>query len=335
MIYMLKEYTDAFGVSGCEGEIRDIIRKKVDGLGDIAIDTMGNLIVHKKAGSKKVMLAAHMDEVGFIVTKILDDGRIKFSVVGGIDKRILISKRVIFEESRMIGVIGSKPIHLQSSSERTTPVDVNNLFIDIGATTKSEAEQYVSQGEYAVFESDYVDMGNYIKAKALDDRVGCAVVTECLKDVEGLDLYGAFTVQEEIGLRGAGCAAYRIEPEVAIVIEGTTCADIAEDEKDFVTTPGMGPAVSLMDRSSFANRKLLKLIAEEAKKAGISYQYRRADVGGNDAGRIHRAKEGCLTVTISVPTRYIHSPISMINKKDYKDTVELVKRVLIRLKEEF
>jgi putative aminopeptidase FrvX len=325
---MLKEYTSAFGVSGCEKEVREVIQKSVEGIGENRVDRLGSLIVHKKGEGKRVMLAAHMDEVGFILRKICEDGRIKFSTVGGIDPRILISKRVIFGRTKTLGVIGSKPIHLQSSDERTRPVAKDDLFIDIGATSKAEVIKILKLGDYATFESEYVDMGKFIKAKALDDRVGCSVITEVLKEEYNLDLYGAYTVMEEVGLRGAGPVAFAIEPEIAIILEGTTCADIAKDEKDYVTTPGGGPAVSLMDRTSSASRKLLKRIAEIAEQNNIPYQYRRGTVGGNDAGKISKTKEGALAVTISVPTRYIHSPISMIHKEDYANTVKLVKLLL-------
>lgn len=329
---ILKEYTDAFGVSGCEKEIRELISTKLENIEDKKVDRLGSLIVHKNGKGKKVLLAAHMDEVGFIVTNIKDDGRIKFAPMG-IDPRILVSKRVIFGRTKTLGVIGAKPIHIQSADERSTPISVKDMFIDIGATSKEEAKKHVKVGDYATFESEYVDMGRYIKAKALDDRVGCAVITEVLKEEFNLDLYGAFTVQEEVGLRGAGAVAFAVEPEIAIIIEGTTCADISKDEKDYVTTPGMGPAISLMDRTSSSNGRFLRRIVEVAEKNNIPYQYRRGTFGGNDAGRIHRAKEGCITATISVPTRYIHSPISMINKEDYDNVVKLVKLVLKSLEE--
>lgn len=329
---ILKEYTDAFGVSGCEKEIRELISTKLENIEDKKVDRLGSLIVHKNGKGKKVLLAAHMDEVGFIVTNIKDDGRIKFAPMG-IDPRILVSKRVIFGRTKTLGVIGAKPIHIQSADERSTPISVKDMFIDIGATSKEEAKKHVKVGDYATFESEYVDMGRYIKAKALDDRVGCAVITEVLKEEFNLDLYGAFTVQEEVGLRGAGAVAFAVEPEIAIIIEGTTCADISKDEKDYVTTPGMGPAISLMDRTSSSNGIFLRRIVEVAEKNNIPYQYRRGTFGGNDAGRIHRAKEGCITATISVPTRYIHSPISMINKEDYDNVVKLVKLVLKSLEE--
>ncbi len=331
---MLKEYTQAFGVSGWEKEIRECIKNRVSSLGEVRTDSMGNLIVHKKGSAKRVMVAAHMDEVGFLATKLYDDGRIRFSPVGGIDPRILISKRIVFGRTGVRGVIGAKPIHLQSPSERNAPVNVNELFIDIGVSSKEESEKLVKLGDYAVFESNYVDMGKFIKSKALDDRVGCAILTELLEHEYDLDLYGVFTVQEEVGTRGAAIAAYAIEPEIGIVLEGTTCADIAEKETDFVTASGEGPAISVLDRTSSANGRLLKRIVEIAEKNNIPYQYRRGDVGGNDAGKIHRAKEGCITATISVPTRYIHSPISMINKDDYANTLKLVREVLKSLEGE-
>lgn len=329
---LIKEYTSAFGVSGCEKEIRGIIKSDVEKLGETRIDKLGNLILHKKGEGKRIMLAAHMDEVGFLVNGIKDDGRIKFIPIG-IDPRILISKRVVFGRTKTLGVIGAKPIHLQSPEERTRPIPVKELFIDIGASSKEETEKYVKLGDYATFESEYVDMGRYIKAKALDDRVGCAVITEVVQDNYKLDLFAAYTVQEEVGLRGAGAAAFGIEPEIAIILEGTTCADIAKDERDWVTTPGSGPAISLMDRTSSANGRFLRKIVEVAEANNIPYQYRRGTVGGNDAGRIHRTKEGCITATISVPTRYIHSPISMINKSDYENVVKLVKALLKSLEE--
>lgn len=333
MIYMLKEYTLAFGVSGCEGEIRNIIKRNVESFGVVSIDKLGNLIVHKKGAGKKVMVAAHMDEVGFIATSIREDGGVKFAPVGGIDVRILLSKRVYFGRTGIKGVIGYKPIHIQSSEERNKPVDLKELFIDIGASSREEAEKYIKIGDYATFESEYIDLGEYIKAKALDDRAGCAVVTEVLKEDYIHDFYGVFTVQEEVGRRGAAVAAFSIQPDIAIVIEGTTCADIAKDEKDYVTSPGFGPAISIIDRTSAADGRLIRRIVEVADKNSIPYQYRRGKVGGNDAGSIHRAGEGCITATVSVPTRYIHSPISMINKRDYEDAIKLVKLVLKSIEE--
>jgi endoglucanase len=330
---MIKEYTDAFGVSGCEGEIRKIIKNRVYDKGETSIDNMGNLLVHKEGKGPKVMVSAHMDEVGFIVNGIKDDGRITFSPVGGIDTRILISKRVIFKNKNIVGVIGSKPIHLQTQKEAESPLPLKDLFIDIGAESKKQAEKYVSIGDYAVFESEYVDMGRCIKAKALDDRVGCAILTKVLEEDFGIDLYGAFTVQEETGLRGAGVAAYKIRPKVALVLEGTTCADTTEDEKDYVSSLGLGPVLSPMDGASMANEKLLKHIIGVAEKNNIPYQFKKGRSGGNDAGIIHKTGEGVMTASISVPVRYIHSPISIMAKEDYENTLKLVELVLKSLEE--
>jgi endoglucanase len=330
---ILKEYAEAFGPSGCEGDIRNVIKRRVEGLGDAQVDRLGNLIVHKAGKGTRVMLAAHMDEVGFIVTAIEDDGRIMFKPVGGIDSRILLSKRVVFGRSRLSGVIGAKPIHLLSDDERGKTVDPGKLFIDIGAESAEEAKRYIRLGDYAAFDSSYVDMGRFVKCKALDDRVGCYVVTSLLEDEYNLDVFGAFTVQEETGLRGAGTAAFRIEPQAALVFEGTTCADIASDSKDYVTTPGLGPAISIMDRTSSANGRLLELVTDTARRNGIPFQYRRGKFGGNDAGKIHRTKEGCATITISVPTRYIHSPVSMICREDLDGVIRLSRLVLKNLEE--
>lgn len=331
---MLRKLTDAFGVSGCEKEVRDIIKEEINGLGEVTIDKLGNLILHKKGNGRRVMLSAHMDEVGFIVTGIKDDGRIKFAPVGGIDARILISKRVIFERTKTRGIIGYKPIHLQNEGERNNPVNIKELFIDIGASSKDEALKFVKLGDYVTFESEYVEMGDYIKAKALDDRVGCAILMEVLKEDYNLDIYFVWTVQEEVGLRGATVAAYSIEPVIGIVIEGTTCADFVKDEKDFVTETGKGPAISVMDSSSIANEKLLNRVIKVAEENNIPIQFRRGNVGGNDAGVIHKTKSGAITASISVPTKYIHSPISMIHKDDYENTLKLVKALLRNLEEE-
>ncbi|KRQ87945.1 putative aminopeptidase YsdC [Caloramator mitchellensis] len=325
---MLKRLTDAFGVSGCEKEVREVIKEEIKDFGEVTIDKLGNLILHKKGKGKRVMLAAHMDEVGFIVTGIKEDGRIKFAPVGGIDARILVSKRVVFERTKTKGIIGYKPIHLQNDAERNNPVNVKELFVDIGATSKDEALKYVKLGDYATFESQYIEMGNYIKAKALDDRVGCAILMEVLKEDYDFDIYFVWTVQEEVGLRGATVAAYSIEPEIGLVIEGTTCADFVKDEKDFVTETGKGPAISVMDSSSIADEKLLNRIVDVAEENNIPIQFRRGNVGGNDAGIIHKTKKGAITASISVPTKYIHSPISMIHREDYKNTLKLVKALL-------
>lgn len=331
---MLKEYTEAFGVSGCEDEIRQMIKNNVEGMGNVSCDTIGNLIVHKAGKGKKVMLAAHMDEVGFIVTRIKEDGRVMIKPVGGINPGILASKRIILGKNRVPGVIGAKPAHLQDEEERRRPVDIKGLFADIGASNREEAEKYLCIGDYGVFDSSYVDMGRFVKSKALDDRAGCAVITKVLKENYNLDLYGVFTVQEEVGLRGAGPASFSIRPEYAIIIEGTICSDTTAPEKDYVTTCGAGPAVSVIDGTSSGDTGFINRIIDTARLSHIPFQYKRGSEGGNDAGKIQSIREGCITASISIPVRYIHSPVSMLFKEDYINTVKLVNLVLKSLEED-
>ncbi|MBZ4645768.1 MAG: family metallopeptidase [Clostridia bacterium] len=331
---LLKKLTEAIGVSGNEKAVRDIIIKEIgNDCENIAIDRMGNLIALKKGtegNGKKVMLAAHMDEVGLIVTGITDTGFIKFKPVGGIDARILVSKKVVIGDNRIPGVIGLKAIHLQEPGERKQAVKVKNLYIDIGAKNKEDAEKKVNLGDYIGFDSSCVEFGNnLVKAKALDDRVGCAILIEMLKERYTFDLYACFTVQEEVGLRGAGVAAYTVSPDLALVVEGTTCSDVpGAEEHEHATTLGHGPAVSIMDRASYSNKGLSQLLYNLGKDNNIKVQYKRTTFGGNDAGKIHLTREGIPTAAISVPCRYIHSPVSVMNLDDYEGCKKIVRLFL-------
>jgi endoglucanase len=331
---LLKKLTEAIGVSGNEKAVRDIIIKEIgNDCENIAIDRMGNLIALKKGtegNGKKVMLAAHMDEVGLIVTGITDTGFIKFKPVGGIDARILVSKKVVIGDNRIPGVIGLKAIHLQEPGERKQAVKVKNLYIDIGAKNKEDAEKKVNLGDYIGFDSSCVEFGNnLVKAKALDDRVGCAILIEMLKERYTFDLYACFTVQEEVGLRGAGVAAYTVSPDLALVVEGTTCSDVpGAEEHEHATTLGHGPAVSIMDRASYSDKGLSQLLYNLGKDNNIKVQYKRTTFGGNDAGKIHLTREGIPTAAISVPCRYIHSPVSVMNLDDYEGCKKIVRLFL-------
>lgn len=331
MVELLKKLTEANGVSGNEDEVRNIIREEIMPLVDkVYIDGIGNLIGYKKGKSedaKKVMLCAHMDEVGFIITSISDNGMLKFKPVGGIDPRILISKRVLIGKDRIPGVLGIKAIHLQEPSERANAVKVDQMYIDIGAKSKEEAEGLVKLGDYASFDSEMVQFGeNKIKAKALDDRVGCLALIEALKAEYDDDVYACFTVQEEVGLRGAGVAAYHVQPDIAMVVEGTTCSDVTGvDEHMYSTIMGAGPAITIMDGSSISDRDLIDKLRDIAEDRSIPYQLKKGTTGGNDAGKIHLSREGVATCVVSVPCRYIHSPSSVMDMDDLKNTVELVK----------
>lgn len=332
---LLKELTELNGVSGNEDEVREFIKKEAQmHATEIKVDSMGNLICYKKGKSSeyKIMLSAHMDEVGFIVTGN-KDGVIKFSSIGGIDERILPGTRVLVGDKKIPGVIGSKPIHLQDKEERGNNIKLKGMYIDIGTESKEELEKLAAPGEYIAFYSKYTEFGdNCIKAKALDDRVGCAILLEILKESHWLDLYACFTVQEEVGLRGAGVAAYTVNPDLAIVLEGTTCSDVPDvKEHEYSTVMGQGAVLTLMDRTSYPNKKLVEFIYNTARENNIPVQYKKTAAGGNDAGKIQLTREGVVVASISVPCRYIHSPVSVMNKKDFESCLMLVKKVLDKL----
>ncbi len=336
---LLKTLTEASGLSGNEKEVRDIIVSEIkDYCTSVKIDRLGNIIAYKegKPNSKKIMITAHMDEVGLMVTNIDSSGLIKFIPVGGIDKRILVSKPVLIGKDRISGVIGAKPIHLQKRNEWSNALNMSDLYIDIGAKSKEDAEKYVGIGDYVAFDSKYTEFGdNLVKAKALDNRVGCAILIDLIKSVKDIGFYGVFTVMEEVGLVGAGPAAYEVDPDISIILEGTLCYDIPKLESHMVPTYiGGGPAISLIDRTTVYNHKLRDRVVEVAKKNDIPYQFRKTSMGGNDSGKIHTTRDGSLTTTISVPCRNIHSPVSVMSLEDYNNTSKLVKALLYDFNEE-
>ncbi len=327
---LIKELTDLNGISGNENEVRDYIISKIENLCDsYKVDSIGNIIAFKRgSGSKqKIMLSAHMDEVGFIVSGHTEKGFIKFKAVGGIDDRILPGKKVVIGKKKLSGVIGIKPIHQQEREERDRISKIKQLYIDIGADSKEEAEKLAPLGEFIAFDSDFVNLGyDCIKAKALDDRVGCAVLIEALKHSYDFDLYACFTVQEEVGLRGAQVAAYGVMPDMALIIEGTTCADVPDVEKhEYSTILGNGAALTIMDRTCYCDRELVQYLYDVAVQNNIKVQYKQTTTGGNDAGQIQRTGTGVKTASISVPCRYIHSPVSVMSRSDY----EAVERLTI------
>lgn len=329
----LKKLTALDGVSGDEKPVRDYILSQVkDYVDDYWIDNLGNLITYKKGSGNgpRVMLDAHMDEVGMMVTQINSDGLLKFQIVGGIEDRVLVGKRVRIGENKIPGVIGLKPIHLQDSTERTGAVNKKKLTIDIGAKDKEQAEAKVEVGDTVAFAYDPVDFGdNKLMAKALDDRVGCAALIEILKDNYDCDIYGCFTVQEEIGLKGAKTASFQVNPDIAIVLEGTTCYDLpGAEEQSMSTRCGQGPALTIMDRSVIVDSELLKLIEDVAKIKAIPYQYKQTVSGGTNAGRIQVNGTGVKVAVIAVPCRYIHTPVSVMDKSDFENMLKLAKEVL-------
>lgn len=336
---MLETLCNLSGVSGNEHLVRDFIIEKISPYTDtVTVDTMGNVIATKKGTNptgKKVMVCAHMDEVGFIISEICDNGFLKFKTVGGIDDRILLSKKVLVGEDKVPGIIGIKAVHLQSKESRKTVIKEKDMYIDIGAKDKEDAMKKVSLGDYVSFDSKYRALGNRkIKAKALDDRIGCYALIEAIKDEYKEDIVFSFSVQEEVGLRGARVLSHRIKADLCIVLEGTNAADVPfSKEHTTVTNQGEGPSISIMDGASVSNRNLNGFIMNLAKENDIPYQIKRTHAGGNDAGAIAYGASGCETSVISLPLRYIHSPVSVGDKRDIESYVRLLNCVLKNISE--
>lgn len=327
----LEKLSNLPGISGNEKAVREAIIEELRGRPlKWQTDTMGNLLVRKHGGSSlshRIMLAAHMDEVGLMVTSIEKSGHLKFRPVGGIDLRVLVSKRVRLGDDAIPGVIGSKAIHLQKPGERGKPFELDELYIDMGAKDKAEAERYLQVGTYASFDTECVSFGDgCLRGKAFDDRAGCAVLLELLQEEGGPAFDAAFTVQEEVGLRGARVAAYTLQPQLALAVEATAAADTpdTEDERS-ATVPGSGPAISFMDRSLIVNREVFESLIRAGEAAGIPFQLRRFTGGGTDAGAVALSREGVKAGVVAVPCRYIHAPCSVLKKSDLLHTAALVR----------
>ena len=341
---LLKELSEAFGVSGHEDAVRQLILDAIENLVDEHhVDALGNLIALKKGNSKrrhnisKVMLAAHMDEVGLMIMHIEKEGSLRFRPVGGIDPRVLLAKKVLIGDNKVPGVIGVKPVHLLEPEARQQVVQVKDMSIDIGASSKEEAERLVKIGDYAAFDTSFSELGGKlrtVKGKAFDDRAGCAVLIELLRQSYPFDLYAAFTVQEEVGLRGAQTAAYSVAPDIAFALEGTICDDLPK-KRDIspTTTIGSGPAITIMDRSVISDRRLVNLLVDTAEKNNIPYQFKQPVKGATDAGVIHISREGVPSAVVAVPSRYIHSPVCLLSMDDFDNTVHLMHETLARVHE--
>lgn len=328
-IELLKRLCKCDGISGDEGKVRELIINEIKPYADsITADNLGNLLVHKKGKNRaksKLMLSAHMDEVGLMVTDITSDGYIKFDEVGGIDRRVLLGKSVTLGKNKINGVIGVKPIHLCKGEENSRIPELSEMYIDIGADSKEDALKYIKYGDSINFVSDFNVTSDSITSKALDDRFGCLVLIELIKSEPEYDMDFAFVVQEEVGLRGAKVAAFTVDPEFALVIETTTAADIPEvDENKQVCNLSDGAVISVMDRRTIYDKEMIALAFECAEKLNIKAQYKRAVAGGNDAGVIHSSKSGVRTLAVSLPCRYLHSPNCVVNKQDCENMMMLV-----------
>lgn len=329
----LEELTNLIGIAGYEHKIRKHIKGIVEKYVDkVETDALGNLICIKKGTKKgkKILLAAHMDEVGFIITKITKDGFLKFTNSGGIDPRVLPAKKVLIGDKEIPGVICWAPPHLKKKS--STIPSVSSLVIDIGESSDKDID--IKVGDYASFNTKFSFLNkNIIKGKAFDDRIGCALIMDILKNNKqyNYDLVAVFTVQEEIGLRGASVIAERVNPSYALILEGTGAADLPlEEDNDLSSIPklGNGPVLTITDGRTIVDKKLLNFIVDVAKKNKIKFQFKQPNIGGTDAGKIHISKTGIPSAVISIASRYIHSPVSLAHIKDYKDTLKLVTKTL-------
>lgn len=336
MIKTLRELCLLNGISGDESCVREYIIEKIRDKCDYSVDNLGNITAFrkgKKTPEKKLMIAAHMDEVGLIVTSVRSDGTLTFETVGGIDSAVIIGKRVKIGKNGLSGVVGSKAIHKLSAEEREKAPKISDLYIDFGAADKAEAEKYVSAGECVYFDSEFMEFGNNrIKSKAIDDRAGCALMLRLIEEEPEYDTFFVFNVQEEIGLRGSTVSAFSLQPDIAIVLEATTAADIdGADGAAKVCTINDGPVVSFMDRSTMYDKELYKTAFETAKENGIKCQTKSMIAGGNDSGAIHISGKGVRTIAVSLPCRYLHSPSCVISKQDFDDAYRLVKLMMKRV----
>ena len=340
---LIRALSLCFGPSGCEDAVRSLIEEQIKGECDnYTTDKAGNLIAvirgrgldYDKKNPRRLMLSAHMDEVGFMVTAITEEGYLKFSTVGGIDPRVLCGRHVLVgDDKRQIhGVIASKAIHLQTPEERAKTTPVKNMYIDVGAKDAEEAKKYASVGDYAVFDSEFVTFGKdstRMKGKALDDRAGCAVLIEVMRELHRspcdmpFDVYFAFTTCEEVGISGANVAAFGIAPDTAIILEATAVNDLPGAGRSFVSKQGEGGTLSLCDRGTVYDMGFIDYARRTAEENGLKCQLKQAFTGGTDAAHIQRSLTGVRVLGLSLPTRYIHSASNVALYEDYEQTRKL------------
>ncbi len=333
---LLRELTALPGVSGREEQVREFIIRQIEGHCAWQVDPLGNLLVEKKGSrpaAHRVQFSAHMDEVGFLITYLEEDGTLRFDAVGGVDARIAAGKPVLVGQALLPGVIGVKPIHLLSKEERAKAPQLEDLAIDIGCTSRAEAEALVQPGEPVVFLSDFTPYGEgFLKAKALDDRAGCALLIRMIQSELPYDCLFSFTVQEETGCTGGRTAAYTLRPEIAVAVETTTAGDLAGAEgRDRVCRLGAGPVVSFMDRGTVYDAGLYRRIFRLAAERQIPCQAKEKIAGGNESRSLQTAAAGARVAAVSLPCRYLHSPGDVIQEADLESTY----RLLMAMAEDF
>ena len=323
---LLKLLSETGGVSGDESAVAEIIAQVAKiYCSEVFLDNMGNLYCFKKGtgkNKKTIMLCAHTDEVGIIVSSVTEDGFLKFRTVGGIDESVLLAKRVLIGKNKVLGVTGIKPVHLCSEDDMNKKPSVEEMYIDIGVTTKEEALNLVSIGGYGTFDTKFEQLGNLIKGKAFDDRLGCYILAKIMEKDCYHDVWYCFNVQEELGLRGASVSSRRIMADYGIVLECTTCLDMPDvKESEISTRAGKGPALTIIDGYGYADKDLRDILAD----CGV-HQYKNVPKGGNDAGAIKL--NNIKVAAVSIPARYIHSPVSVSSEKDVENCILLLENFL-------
>lgn len=339
---LLKKLSEAYGASGYEDEIRAIVTKELESMCDkVWTDTLGNVIGFKKGkgkkGHRKIMLAAHMDEIGFLVTHVSDKGFLRISPAGGFDPRTLMGQRVMVlgkGKHKLPGLlsVAGKPIHVQSAEERKKELQVTDFYIDLGLSGE-EVKEKVEIGDPVIWSREFIELGHCVTGKALDDRAGVYVMLEGLRKVKNNthDIYAVGTVQEEVGLRGATTSAFTVEPDIAIALDVTLAVDTpGTDEHTAITSLGKGIAIKIMDSASISDRGLVTEFRTIAEKGKIPYQLEILPRGGTDAGAMQRACRGAKAITLSVPLRYVHTVNECANKKDIEAGIALLGKYLNR-----
>ncbi len=343
MLQLFKDLTEAPGASGYEGPVREVMRRYLEPIGEIEIDHLGGIIARRIGtdGGPRIALAAHLDEIGLMVTRITDDGFLKFQPLGGWWDHVLLGMRVevITRGGPLIGVIGVKPPHILSTEERGRLVDKKTMYIDIGATSRDEAVAWgVRPGDPVVPFGPLTPMRNpdLLLAKAWDNRVGCAIVIETLRRLVGERhpniVFGIGNAQEEVGLRGAATTTYMIKPDIGIAIDTAIAGDMpGVGADDAMSRLGHGPALLLIDGSLIAHAGLRHLVIDTAAEEGIPLQFDLMPGGGTDGGRMHLFGNGVPTVVLGPPVRYIHSASAIVHRRDVEQTVQLLVALIRRL----
>jgi len=329
----LKEICETPGAPGFEEPIRSLIIEKVGPhVDEYVTDNMGNLITHIKSANNpdniKVMIAAHMDEIGFIVTHIDKEGFLKFHTLGGFDPKTLTAQRVVVHGKKdLIGVMGTKPIHIMSPEEQKKLPRVTDYFIDLGLGRK-EVEKYVQVGDPITRERDFIEMGDCVNSKSIDNRISVYILLEVLRNIDNppYDVYGVFTVQEELGMRGANVATHKIDPDLAIALDTTIAFDVPGAQgHEKVTTLGGGAAIKIMDASVICDSRMVEYLKSTAKSNKIKWQPEILTAGGTDTAAMQKTgKSGAISGAVSIPTRHIHQVIESAHKEDISSCIDLM-----------